>query len=218
MDANASALLRQMRAELARVSQELLNTRTHVSELSKRSRSVDEEINSIPGRRLVYTLSGEQSFTASQDGLRGNPISMLVSQDGPFIMTHYPIITWRPELPATADNLGLWSPIRSYPMPTQMRSFLNTTSALPTNLDVIDISYELMDSGSTRNFQNTTVGPGLISQPGELIALPVATLFQPNTTVSIVITYHNILFGTAGTDTTGGLLHVDLPGYKIAQM
>lgn len=218
MDANSAALLRQMRAELQRVSQELLNTRTHVAELARRPRSISEEIDAIPGRRLVYTLSGEQSFTASQDGTRGNPINMLVSQDGPFVMTHYPLVGWTPNLPSNAANFGIWSPTRSYPMPTQQRQMLATSSAYSTTMDVIDISYELIDSGSQRNFQNITVGGGLLSQADHLIPLPVPTLFQPNTTVSIIITYHNILFGTNGEDTTGGLLHVDLPGYRIAQM
>lgn len=213
MDPNSAALLRQLKSIVNAQSQELMSIK---AQISGRSRSVDEEINSILGRRIVYTLSGEQSFTSSQDGARGNPINMLVSQDGPFVMTHYPVVGWTVNLPSTATRTGRWSPVNSYPLPLQ-QLYLATTSAMATNLDVIDISYELTDSGSQRNFQNITVGGGLLSQQGNLVPLPVPTLFQPNTTVSIIITYNNILFGSGDTATTGGLLHVDLPGYRIVQ-
>lgn len=214
MDSNTAALLRRLQGLVSQQSQELANLKL---EWSRRARSVDEEINAIAGRRIVYTLSGEQSFTSTQDGTRGNPINMLVSQDGPFVMTHYPLIGWTVNLPSTATRFGKWSPINSFPLDLQT-GMLATTTALPLDLDIIDISYELTDSGSQRNFQNITVGGGLLSRQGDLVPLPVPTLFQPNTTISIIITYNNILFGTDATDTTGGLLHVDLPGYRIVSM
>lgn len=215
MDSNTSAMLRRLAAQVAQLQQEVVNVRTSEA---RRARSIDEEINAIQGRRIVYTLSGEQSFTATQDGVRYNPINMLVSQDGPFVMTHYPLIGWTPNLPTTATRFGQWMPVRSYPLPVQQGGMLATSSALSTTQEIIDISYELSDSGSQRNFQNITVGAGLISQADNMIPLPVPTLFQPNTTISIVITYNNILFGTQGTATTGGLLHVDLPGYRIVSL
>lgn len=216
MDPNSAAMLRRLAAQVQSLQQEIINVRTSEA---RRARSVDEEINAIPGRRIVYTLSGEQSFTiAANDGLRGSPINMLVSQDGPFVMTHYPLVGWTPNLPSTATRFGQWMPIRSYPLPTQQSGMLATSTALATTYESIDISYELSDSGSQRNFQNITVGAGLFSQADNMIPLPVPTLFQPNTTISIVITYNNILFGSQGTATTGGLLHVDLPGYRIVSL
>lgn len=214
----SEAVIRQLNTVVKQQNQELSNLRTAVAELQKRPRSITEEIDSIPGRRIVYTLSGEQSFTSTQNGTRGNPISFLVSQDGPFVMTHYPCIGWYPNAPSNADRYGIWSPISSYPLPRQ-NSGGAADNAQGTWLDTIDISYEIVDGGSQRAFQNITVGPNLISTRDNMIPLPVPTLFAPNTTIQVYITYNDIFFGTAPTvDTTGGLLHVDLPGYRIVQL
>jgi hypothetical protein len=215
MDPKLAAYLRQLQAAHA---QEMANMRTAIAELQKRPRSITEEIDSIPGRRIVYTLSGEQTFTTSQDGTRANPISMLVSQDGPFVMTHYPCIGWYPSSPSNADNFGRWRPISSYPLPMQQNGEGGSDSE-SSLMEIIDISYELIDGGSQRNFQNLTVGPNMMSTRDNLIPLPVPTLFAPNTTIQVVITYNNILFPTGPTnDTTGGTLHVDLPGYRIVNL
>jgi hypothetical protein len=210
MDPKLAAYLRQLQAQQ---HQEMSNLRTAIAELQKRPRSITEEIDAIPGRRIVYTLSGDQSFTTSQDGTRANPINMLVSQDGPFIMTHYPAIGWYVNAPSNADNYGHWSSVSSYPLPAQQ---LGMTAA---NYDYIDISYEIVDGGSQRNFQNLTAGPNLISTRDNMIPLPVPTLFAPNTTIQIFITYNNIAFASGtSVDATGGNLHVDLPGYRIVNL
>lgn len=211
------AIIRQLRQVAARQEQQLATLQSQIAELQKRPRSITEEIDAIPGRRIVYTLSGEQSFTSSQDGVRGNPISMLVSQDGPFVMTHYPLIMWYPNAPSNATNFGRWRPISSWPLPNQQNATA-ATNADSTVLDIIDISFEIIDGGSQRNFQNLTVAPGLLSRPDNLVPLPVPTLFAPNTTVQVIVTYNNILFSTANTPPTGGNLHVDLPGYRIVNL
>lgn len=211
------AIIRQLRQVAARQEQQLATLQSQIAELQKRPRSITEEIDAIPGRRIVYTLSGEQSFTSSQDGVRGNPISMLVSQDGPFVMTHYPLVMWYPNAPSTATNFGRWRPISSWPLPNQQNATA-ATNADSTVLDIIDISFEIVDGGSQRNFQNLTVAPGLLSRPDNLVPLPVPTLFAPNTTVQVIVTYNNILFSTANTPPTGGNLHVDLPGYRIVNL
>lgn len=211
------AIIRQLRQVAARQEQQLATLQSQIAELQKRPRSITEEIDAIPGRRIVYTLSGEQSFTSSQDGVRGNPVSMLVSQDGPFVMTHYPLIMWYPNAPSTATNFGRWRPISSWPLPNQQNATA-ATNADSTVLDVIDISFEIVDGGSQRNFQNLTVAPGLLSRPDNLVPLPVPTLFAPNTTVQVIVTYNNILFSSANTPPTGGNLHIDLPGYRIVNL
>lgn len=206
---SVEAIIRKLEAQCAQNAKENAALRVMLAEVAKRSRSITEEIDAIPGRRIVYTLSGDQSFTSSQDGVRGQAISFLVSQDGPFVMTHYPFIGWYPNAPATADNYGRWMPIKSTPLPTQQNG---------TNYDWIDVSYEIVDGGSQRNFQNLVVSPGLVSTADNMIPLPVPTLFQPNTTIQVYITYNNIVFSTGpSVDTTGGNLHVDLPGYRIVQ-
>lgn len=172
-------------------------------------RSITQEIDSIPGRRIFYTLGDEVSFTAAQNGLRGQPLSMLVSQDGPFIATHYPLAIWRPNAPDDATEFGAWSPVSSWPLPVQQVSAQ----------DIIDLSYEVVDAGSQRNFQNQKVGP-IFSRPDNLIPLPVPTLFAPNTTIQIFPTYERIFFAaqSEGVDTTGGALYMGFPGYRIVNL
>ena len=212
MDSQLASIIRQMQAENARLRQDVSSLASTVAELNKRPRAVEDEINSIPGRRVVYTLSGNQDFTSTQDGTRGAAISMLVSQDGPFIMTHYPVIMWRPSLPSTATNLGRWRPISSWQLLDQEAAATGGVTS-----DYIDISYELVDGGSQRNLQNLIVTPGLLSSGHGLELLPVPTLFAPNTIVQAFITYHNILLG-GSTATTTGTLQIDLPGYRIANL
>lgn len=167
-------------------------------------------INSIPGRRLFYMLVGTQLFDTDQDsatGVRGAPIAMLVNQDGPFIQTHYPIAMWKPSLPSNATDLGRWRPVYSWPLSDQV-----------IDDDIVDISYEIIDAGSQRNFQNLPMPP-LLSRPDALLKLPIPTLFAPNTVVQFIPTYHNVLFSTApAVDTTEGMLVVGLPGYRVVNL
>jgi hypothetical protein len=164
-----------------------------------------EELDALPGRRIFYTLSGRQSFTAAQLGLRADPVSFTVSQDGPFVMTAYPLISWRPNLPATATNLGRWSPVASWPLALQHS----------TDTDIIDISYEFFDGGSQRAFNNEPVAP-ILSRPDNIIKVDQPTLFAPNSNIQVFVTYEAINFdGTAGVPATGGELVVSIPGYRI---
>jgi hypothetical protein len=202
-----SAFIRQLQAQ----QQAMAAT---IAELQRRPRSITEEIDAIPGRRMVYTLSGEQAFTIASLGLRTTPISMVVSQDGPFIMTDYPAITWYPNAPANADHVGKWRPVSSYPLHTQQGG-LSSANLESTSYDKIDVAYEIVDGGSGRQFQNLTVGPNLLSRE-KLQKTPVPTKFEPNATIQVFITYLDILFGaTSAVPTTGGQLHVDIPGYRI---
>lgn len=170
-------------------------------------RSITQEIDSIPGRRIFYNLVGRVSFTSAQDGTRGQPVTFLVSQDGPFIQTHYPVVIWKPNAPDDATNYGRWRPIYSWPLPDQV---LDT--------DICDLSYEMIDSGSQRNFQNEPAPP-MLSRPDAAIPLPVPTLYAPNTTIQFFPTYERILFDAASqVPTTGGQLVVKLPGYKIVNL
>ena len=171
-------------------------------------RSITEEIDSIPGRRIFYTLSDRISFTSAEDGLRGEPLTFQVSQDGPFIMTHYPVVSWLPNAPDNADNFGQWSPVGSWPLPTQQAA----------TQDRIDISYEMVDGGNQRNFQNEAVGQ-VLSRPDNIVPLPVPTLWSPNSVIQFFPTYEDIFFDPDATvDTTGGSLVVGLPGYRIVNM
>ena len=169
--------------------------------------SITEEIDSIPGRRLMYNLSDTQSFDATNAGTRGAAMNFLVSQDGPFIMTHYPVVLWKPTTPSDATQFGYWRPPFIFPVPAQ-----------EAGTDFINISWELVSGGSQRNFQNESAVP-MFSQPNNMIPLPVPTMFDPNDTIQFFPTYESISFdSTVTTPTTAGLLQVTLPGYRIANM
>lgn len=171
-------------------------------------RSITEEIDSLPGRRIFYNLSGRQSFTIAQLGTRADAISFFVSQDGPFVMTHYPLVCWKPNLPATATQFGQWSPVSSWPVPTQQAA----------NQDSINLSYEFFDGGSQRAFNNEVAAP-LFSRPDSLQELPVPTLFAPNANINFFATYEDIFFDPdPAVPSTGGQLVVTLPGYRIVNL
>jgi len=186
--------------ELEQVVEDLRNgPRTHPS--------LEDAIDAIPGRRVVFTLVGSQLFTTTQDGARGAVITFEVSQDGPWVMTHYPLVMWRSTLPTNATDFGRWRPVSSWDVPDQV---LDTC--------IIDISYELQDGGSNRNLQNEqTVPAGVLSAPGSLEWLPKPTIFRPQSVISFIPTYENILFNDS-TPTTEGRLVVALLGYKIINL
>lgn len=168
-------------------------------------RSITAEIDSIPGRRIYYNLNQVATFTAADAGLRGAPLNFLVSQDGPFIMTHYPLVMWKSSAPDNATDFGRWRPISSWPLPDQV---------LDTN--IIDLSYEIVDGGSQRNFQNLP-NPPMFCTPDTSLPLPVPTLFAPNSVIQFFPTFEAITFG-GSTATTAGILSVSLPGYRIVNM
>ncbi len=170
--------------------------------------SITKEIDAIPGRRIFYNLSARQSFTVAQNGLRATPLTFLISQDGGFIATHYPLVMWKPNAPASATNFGFWSPVGSWPLPTQQ---------VP-NQDRIDLSYEIVDSGAQRNFQNEAAGP-VFSRPDNVVPLPVPTLLTPNSVTQFFPTFERIFFDPdPAVPTTGGQLVVVFPGYRIVNM
>ena len=168
--------------------------------------SPTEELDSIPGRRIFYGLSDEQTFTIALSGQRGQPLNFLVSQDGPFVMSHFPLVTWRPSAPDTATRFGQWRPVATWPLPDQV-----------VDGDRIDLSWEFVSGGSQRNFQNEPWGP-IFSRPDNLVPLPIPTLFAPNETIQMFLTYESISFDTGGTPTTQGTVRVTLPGYRAANM
>lgn len=176
-----------------------------LAELQTRPRTITEEIDQIPGRRIETVLSGEVVFDATDEGKRGNPVLIQVSQDGPFVMTHYPMVLWRPTLPTTATNYQRWRPVSTYPLPDQV-----------VDTDIIDILYELQDGGSQRNFQNAPRGP-LLSRPDNVIPCAVPTLWSPNSAIAFYPTYNALTWDSA-TPPTQGTLHVDLIGYRVVNL
>lgn len=183
-----------------------------VEELRNGPMSITEEIDKIPGRRVEYMLVGHQTFGTAQNGIRGNAVTLQVSQDGPFISTHYPICMWRPSLPANGVYFGFWRPVwAGWPLPDQ------ANGAVDFDEDIIAISYEMNDGGSQRNLQNEA-RPPLLSMPGNAIPLPVPTLWTPNTVVNFTPTYERILFSVEQPTTTQGTLVVALPGYRIVNL
>ena len=176
--------------------------------------SINSEIFEIEGRPLAYNLTGEVLFTAQDQGQRGTGIIMEISQDGPFIQTHYPVCMWRPTLPANAENLGMWRPVNPYPLDTQA-----AIAAVPIDLnsDIISISYEMADSGSERNLQNAAILP-LLSPAHDPRPLPVWNLYTPNATLTFTPTYNAIRFNNVTVAPTQGSLQVVIPGFRIVNM
>lgn len=201
------ALASRQRATEERFAKLLSKYEEFVKACESQPQSITEEIDSIPGRRIFYHLVDDLDFTIEQDGLRGNPLTFLVSQDGPFVMTHYPLVVWKPNLPSDATNFGRWRPVSSWPLPDQV-----------LDEDIIDLSYEFTDGGSQRNFQNEPAGAGPFSRPDNFVPLPVLTLFAPNSTLQFFPTYENILFSAPAEPSTGGELRVTLIGYRITNL
>jgi hypothetical protein len=176
-----------------------------ITQLASRPRSVAEEIDSIPGRRIEACLCGVVLFDINDLGQRGQPVIMQVPQDGPFIQTHYPMVLWKPTSPDNTTNLGRWRPISTFPLPDQV-----------VDADIIDILYEMQDGGNGRLFQNEARGP-LLSRPDNIVPVPVPTLWAPNTAVNFIPTYNAITWNS-DTPPTEGQLHVTIPGYHIVNL
>lgn len=176
-----------------------------ITDLSSRPRSVAEEIDAIPGRRIEGTLDGHITFTADDEGNRGAPILMQVSQDGPFVQTHYPMVLWYPSAPTNATNLNRWRPVSTFPLPDQV-----------VDTDIIDLLYEMQDGGNQRLLQNEPRGP-LFSRPDNIVPTPVPTLWATNSAVVFIPTYLALTWDSA-TPPTEGTLHVTIPGYRIVNL
>jgi len=195
---------RELRRELTQVRADY---KAFLEASKGRPMTVQDQVNTIPGRRIPYMLNQVQSFTASDAQTRAPAMNFLVSQDGPFILTHYPLVCWRPNAPSNATNFGRWSPIASFPLPA---------TQLGTSQDIIDISFEVVDGGTQRNYQNMASGPGPLSRPDNIVPLPEWSVIAPNSVLQFVPTYEAINFAAApAVDTTGGLLFVSFPGFRI---
>lgn len=200
-----AAAIRGLSAALRAQANQIAVLQQMIGDFQSRPRSVQEEIDAIEGRRIEGTLSGEVVFTANDLGNRAKPVTFQVSQDGPFVMTHYPLVLWRPTLPDNATNLNRWRPVSSFPLPTQQ-----------VQNDFIDIMYEIQDGGNQRLFQNEPRAP-LLSRPDNIVPCPVPTLWSPNSAILFIPTYLALTWD-ALVPPTQGTLHVDLIGYRIVNM
>lgn len=200
-----ATVIRQLRGQVAQLMQAVGGLQAQLADVQSRPRSVQEEIDAIEGRRIEGTLSGEVTFTTADIGNPGQPVVFQVSQDGPFVMTHYPLVLWRPTQPSNTTNLNRWRPVSTFPLPTQQMGD-----------DIIDISYEMQDGGNQRLFQNEPRGP-LFSRPDNVVPAPVPTLFSPNAAILFKPTYLALTWDSEIAPTQG-TLHVDLIGYRIINM
>lgn len=208
IDQQTASLLRQHKGAIERTSQQLGQLTAQVQQLlqlQQRPMSVQEEIDAIPGRRMEGTLTGEVTFTAADVGQRAKPVMFQVSQDGPFVMTHYPLVLWRPTAPDNTTNFNRWRPASTFPLPTQV-----------VGTDIIDIMYELNDGGAQRQTQNEPRGP-LFSRPDNIVPCPLPTIWSPNASVIFQATYLALTWNSA-IPPTEGTLHVDLVGYRIVNL
>lgn len=201
-----AALLRQYQGAIKQLQTQQAAMAQQLASMASKPKTVWDEINEIPGRWIESTLSGEVTFTVNDLGKRGQPINFLVSQDGPFVQTHYPLCLWRPSAPSTATNFGRWRPVSTYPLPTQVVSN-----------DIIDILYEIRDGGSQRDFQNEPRAP-LLSRPDNIVPCPSPTLWSPNSTILFTPTYLALTWDGSPVAPTEGTLHVDFPGFRIVNL
>lgn len=196
------AVVRKQTTAIKNLYSQVTQLVTVVNALQSKPTSTQEEIDDVPGRRMEGVLSGEVTFDTTDIGKRANPIIFQISQDGPFVMTHYPLVLWRPTAPSNTTNLNRWRPVSSFPLPTQQ-----------VTTDIIDIMYELQDGGSQRNMQNAPRSV-LLSRPDNIVPCPVPTLFSSNTSIAFTPIYLSMTFNSA-VPPTQGTLHVDLVGYRI---
>ena len=201
-----SNILRQLVQAKQQQDDQIAQLIAAISELQSRPQSVLEEIDAYPGRRIESMLTGEVTFSINQQGSAGAPVKFQVNQDGPFIMTHYPMALWRPSAPSNATNFGKWRPVTSFPMPVQQ-----------ITTDFIDLMYEILDGGSMRNFQNAPRGP-IFSRPDNVVPCPIPTVFPPNSAIQFIPTYNNIDWAGNEVATTEGTLHVDFIGYRCVNL
>lgn len=208
---NLSAAVRQLQGAYKRAIELASALTEDIKELKSRPRTITEEIDAIPGRRIETIFSGEVDFTAADQGERGLPVIIQVSQDGPFIQTHYPLILWYPTAPSDTDNLGRWRPVSTYPLPTQ-----------EVQGDYLDIKYEIDDNGSQRYLQNEARGP-VLSRPDNIVPLACPTEWSPASSIKITPTYQRISFtgnvaSNDPTPPTAGTLYVALIGYRCVNL
>lgn len=205
IDPQVAALLRSHKKAIESQSAQISQLHAYIEQIGQRPKTIQESIDEIPGRRMEGTLTGEVTFTAADVGQRARPITMQVSQDGPFIMTHYPLVLWRPTAPNNTTNYNRWRPVTTYPLPTQ-----------EVGTDIIDLLYELNDAGAQRLTQNEPRGP-LFSRPDNIVPCPLPTMWQQNAAIVFQPTYLALTWDSA-VPPTEGTLHVDLIGYRIVNM
>ena len=70
---------REMKREMSNILSEYKAFRKACEDVPK---SITHELDSIPGRRIFYNLSGTQPFDDGDARTRLQPINFLVSQDG----------------------------------------------------------------------------------------------------------------------------------------
>lgn len=194
----------QLNKVIAQQQQDIQTLAGMVQQLTSRPMSVVDEIDAIEGRRLEGTLTGEIEFSATDEGRQGAPIVFNVSADGPFIMTHYPLVLWRPSNDDAA-NYNRWRPVSTFPLPDQV-----------VDTDIIDLMYELQDGGSGRLLQNAPRGP-LFSRPDNIVPCAIPTQWPSNSVIKFTPTYLRFTWN-GDPAPTSGVLHVDLIGYHIANL
>ena len=202
---NHANMLGRINRLIAQQSQQIAQLNMQVSDLMSRPQTITEAIDAIPGRRIESIFSGEVAFDMNDLGQRGKPVIIPISQDGDFIMTHYPMALWFPTAPDNTTNLNRWRPVQSAYLPTQQ-----------VTTDFIDIKYELDDAGSQRFMQNDARGP-VLSRPDNIVPCPVPTQWAPNASIKFTPTYMAMTWNS-GTPPTAGILHVDLIGYRIVNL
>lgn len=114
-----------------------------------------KDIDAIPGRRVVYTMSGDLNIGPSRT-MVSERVLFSVNQDGPFILTHFPLFFWQAS--RQEGGSGEWCETREW-------------------------SYHWLDASSQRFMAAAEIK--IFSRSDMLNPLPSAALFAPNSTIEI---------------------------------
>src|SRR5215831_1545573 len=154
-----------------------------------------------PCKKQPYWYTAE--IALAQGSSARTPGTFTVSQDGPFVALALQA-AWRETAGPTA---GRWLPPSSEEMVIRAISQFNFVSNIPRP-DPVDFEYEISDGNSDRNWQDKPVPSSfLYSVGGQPAYLPVTKEFDPNTTVTVMLTPIRPVSAT-------GILKFTFLGYK----
>lgn len=174
-------------------------------ELLSSSQDSPKFIDQIPGRRVPYWAPVEMTISANDTSRQEGTHN--VSTDGPFAVTGIAAFYKR----TTGAYAGFWGPATTVGNKIASASQGQGFAYLLDQPHTFSCSIEIVDEGSSRNWQERPVASALWSPDvGNLYMLPIAALFSTASTITVKVTPDVEM-------PQDGLVQVNLCGYKIVQ-